>query len=222
MDDMWWGRDGNFHATFTVARCTRDTQEFGEGQEGLLLAPLNGVKRAVDWGPTLWTLDEETLSWRPEQRTPAARMTRYLGDSLAIQLRSPHCMTDPIACRYGDLYLTDGTGDYLVATGVMTIATPPTSLDTTQPSCPIEHSRERTADVVVRQGDLSCERAIHIYAEYKYGNLPKTGNAQHAGTAEWHCSTPTFGYSTLTGILVTCHGPPGDAYDWQFDIVEAL
>ncbi|MFD3510285.1 LppP/LprE family lipoprotein [Nocardia sp. NPDC058666] len=221
LDDVWSGPDGRFHATFTERRCTGEAQEVGESRPTVQISPTRDPDPNLYREPALWTLDEDSLRWIPEHGAPAARMTRYLGSGEAIQLRSPSCEIDPTACRRGNLYHSDGTGDYLVATNVMTIAAQPKSWAPAETSCPIEVPGVGIADVVSRRGDVDCERAKRIHAEYEYGHLPRSGNAEHAGTSEWHCSSPTVGRRASTGIIVACQSPPTEALAWEFDIVAA-
>ncbi|MGW5107523.1 LppP/LprE family lipoprotein [Nocardia sp. NPDC004123] len=220
MDDAWWGSDGRLHATFTTWRCTEGTREVTERLANGQISRMPVLERAPYREPTLWTLDSKTLRWLPEPGAPSARMSRYIGRGQAIQLRSPSCLTDAHACQHGNLYHHDGTGDQLVATDVMTISAQPSALAPTSNSCLVEIPGVGIADIVVRQGDITCERAKHIYDEYEHGGLPKSGNAQHAGTAEWHCSSPTAGQHTSTGVVVTCTGPPANTYDWLFEVVD--
>ncbi|MDN2499862.1 hypothetical protein FHY52_24760 [Nocardia nova] len=126
MKDLWWGLDGNFHATMATWRCT-------EGDKNAYFAvDRDRSQQQVIMRNSLWTLDNSSLVWRPEP-TPAAAQTRFIGNSGYLVLAKPDCIgpvtkaeaADKHYCERGVLYRRNSGTQVIIADRVLTMSTPP-------------------------------------------------------------------------------------------------
>ncbi|MGK8485997.1 LppP/LprE family lipoprotein [Nocardia asiatica] len=217
MEDLWWGIDGSFHATFASSACTEDSSEVEVRKNDGRLQKVTRLKPIPYRKSSLWTLDMRSLKWVADKDAPQASMTRYIGRGSAIQLRIPDC-THPglLSCKKGTLYEYAAGGERELATDVLSISSQPARPKYAEP-CLVQRPSDRVAEIRHRTGPITCHRAQGIYTEYLRSDLPRGGNAQHIETNEWHCSAPTAGEEILNGTVGRCSNLKADPA-WSFDV----
>ncbi|MFI7664590.1 LppP/LprE family lipoprotein [Nocardia sp. NPDC049526] len=220
IEDLWWGIDGHFHATLSSSNCIEDGSRVSRVQQDGSIKQVPGLKPIPYWQPSLWTLDRSTLTWLPDEGVPSAQMTRYVGRGFAIQFRRPVCGNNiDSGCRRGTLYEYAGGRERMLATDVLSVTSQPPRGEQPAEPCLVKTNADRLANIRQLTGPIECARARSIYYEYLHSSLPRTGNAQHISTDQWHCSTPTAGEVARTGTIGHCSFPyPGS--EWSFEVAE--